>query len=46
MGEFFISALNVERALDFNRANPDIYGLLGAVLYKARNYESSISVLK
>jgi tetratricopeptide (TPR) repeat protein len=46
MGEFFISALNVERALAFNPANPDIYGLLGVVFYKARNYESSISVLK
>lgn len=46
MGEFFISALNVERALSVNPANPDIYGLLGVVFYKARNYESSISVLK
>ena len=46
MGEFFISALNVERALAFNPANADIYGLLGVVFYKARNYESSISVLK
>jgi tetratricopeptide (TPR) repeat protein len=46
MGEFFISALNVERALAFNPTNPDIYGLLGVVFYKARNYESAISVLK
>ncbi len=46
MGEFFISALNVERALAFNPNNADIYGLLGVVFYKARNYESSISVLK
>ncbi|HEY70059.1 MAG TPA: hypothetical protein G4O08_05680 [Anaerolineae bacterium] len=46
MGEFFISALNVERALAFNPDNANIYGLLGVVFYKARNYESSISVLK
>lgn len=46
MGEFFISALNVERALAFTPNNPDVYGLLGVVFYKARNYESSISVLK
>jgi tetratricopeptide (TPR) repeat protein len=45
-GEFFISAINVERALEIDPGNPDIYGRLGIVYFQARNYESAIDILK
>jgi len=45
-GEFFAAALNVERALEFTPANPDVYGQLGVIYYKSRNYEGSIPALE
>jgi tetratricopeptide (TPR) repeat protein len=45
-GEFFISAINIERALEIDPGNPDIYGRLGIVYFQARNYESAIDILK
>jgi tetratricopeptide (TPR) repeat protein len=45
-GEFFIAARNVQKALDFAPDNPDIYGQLGIVYFKSRNYEGSIPALK
>jgi len=45
-GEFFISAINIERALKIDHGNPDIYGRLGIVYFMARNYESAIDILK
>jgi tetratricopeptide (TPR) repeat protein len=44
-GEFFVAALNMARALAINPSDPDMYGQLGIVYYKARNYESAIPVL-
>ncbi|OGO15286.1 MAG: hypothetical protein A2Z14_14670 [Chloroflexi bacterium RBG_16_48_8] len=44
-GEFFTAALNMARALVINPSDPDMYGQLGIVYYKARNYESAIPVL-
>lgn len=41
-GEFFIAALNVQEALTFTPANPDVYGQLGVVYHKSRNYEGAI----
>lgn len=41
-GEFFAAALNVRQALDFNPANPDVYGQLGVIYHKSRNYEGAI----
>ena len=46
MGEFFIAALNVQVALDMTPANPDVYGQLGVVYHKGRNYEGAIPALK
>jgi len=46
MGEFFIAARNVQRALEFDPANADIYGQLGIIYFKSRNYEGSIPALK
>jgi len=45
-GEFFAAALNISKALQFDSANADIYGRLGLVYFKARNYESSLDVLE
>jgi tetratricopeptide (TPR) repeat protein len=45
-GEFFIAAINIERALAISPANPDIYGRLGTVFFRARNYESAVVALQ
>lgn len=45
-GEFFIAAINVERALAIDPSNPEIYGRLGIIFFKARNYESAVEVLR
>jgi tetratricopeptide (TPR) repeat protein len=45
MGEFFIAARNVQRALDFELTNADMYGQLGIIYFKSRNYEGSIPAL-
>ncbi|MHB0923484.1 MAG: tetratricopeptide repeat protein [Bellilinea sp.] len=46
MGEFFVAALNVRTALDMRPGDPDIYGQLGLVYFRSRNYESAIPALK
>ena len=46
MGEYFAASRNVQKALQFEPANPDIYGQLGIVYFKSRNYEGSIPALK
>lgn len=46
MGEFFIAARNVERVLDIDPTNPNTYGTLGLIYFRARNYESAIPALK
>ncbi|MCJ7625512.1 MAG: tetratricopeptide repeat protein, partial [Anaerolineaceae bacterium] len=46
MGEFFIAALNVRQALRFNPTSPDIYGQLGIVYVRSRNYEGAIEAFK
>lgn len=45
-GEFIVAARNVEQALRINPSDPFIYGFLGVVYFKGRNYESAIPVLK
>jgi len=45
-GEFFAAALNISKALLYNDTDADIYGRLGLVYFKARNYESSLDVLE
>jgi tetratricopeptide (TPR) repeat protein len=46
MGEYFAASRNVQKALDFEPTNPDVYGQLGIVYFKSRNYEGSIPALK
>ena len=44
-GDYFIAARNVQKAIDFQPANPDFYGQLGIIYFKSRNYEGSIPAL-
>jgi len=46
LGEFFAAAINVQKALEFEPTNADIYGQLGIVYFRSRNYEGSIFSLK
>ncbi len=46
MGEFFAAARNVLRAIQFRPDDPTVYGQLGVVYYKSRNYEGSILPLR
>ena len=46
MGEFFIAARNVQKALEYEPTNADIYGQLGIIYFRSRNYEGSIFSLK
>jgi tetratricopeptide (TPR) repeat protein len=46
LGEFFIAARNVQTALEYEPTNPDIYGQLGVIYFRSRNYEGSIFSLQ
>ncbi|HJS19783.1 MAG TPA: tetratricopeptide repeat protein [Anaerolineales bacterium] len=46
LGEFFIAAENVKTALEYEPNNADIYGQLGIIYFRSRNYEGSIYSLK
>jgi tetratricopeptide (TPR) repeat protein len=46
IGEFFIAARNVQTALEYEPNNADIYGQLGIIYFRSRNYEGSIYSLK
>jgi tetratricopeptide (TPR) repeat protein len=45
-GEFFIAAVNGEKAIVINPTNADTYGQLGDIYVRARNYEGALPVLK
>ncbi len=45
-GEFFIAERNAQKALTLDPTNADIYGRLGVLYYRARNYEGSLPVLR
>ena len=46
MGEFFVAALNGEKALSFDPTDPNTYGQLGDIYVRSRNYEGAMPVLK
>jgi len=46
LGEFFIAARNVQTALEYEPTNADIYGQLGVIYFRSRNYEGSVLSLK
>jgi len=45
-GEFNAAALNALQAIAFDPANADLYGQLGIIYQKGRNYESAIFALQ
>ena len=45
-GEFFVAALNAEKALSFDPTNANTYGQLGMIYTQARNYEGAKPALK
>ncbi len=45
-GEFFIAAVNGEKAIEINPTNANTYGQLGDIYVRARNYEGALPVLK
>ena len=45
-GEFFAAALNVQQALTFTPANPNVFGQLGVIYHRSRNYEGAILALQ
>jgi tetratricopeptide (TPR) repeat protein len=46
MGFPLPAALNMVKAVQYNPTNPTVYGELGIVYYKSRNYEGAIPALK
>ena len=46
MGDALVASLNAEKALSFDPTSPDVYGQLGIIYFKARNYEGSIPAFK
>jgi len=45
-GEYFSAARNAQKALEYKPDSADIYGQLGIIFFKNRNYEGSIPILK
>lgn len=46
LGEFFIASRNMNKALQLDPYNPDVYAQLGMVYRQARNYEDAILALQ
>jgi tetratricopeptide (TPR) repeat protein len=46
MGEFFSASRNMIKAVQYSPADPTVYGRLGIIYYKSRNYEGAIPALK
>jgi tetratricopeptide (TPR) repeat protein len=46
MGEFFAAALNAQKAIALDPTNSDLYGQLGNIYKRGRNFETSITALK
>ncbi len=45
-GEFFAAALNAQQAVELDPTNADLYGQLGNIYKRGRNFETSIIALK
>jgi tetratricopeptide (TPR) repeat protein len=45
-GEFFIAARNMQKALDFDPTNAQLYGELGIIYSQSRNFEGSIPIFR
>lgn len=46
MGEFFIAIRNVQKTIEFQPSRAELYGELGVLYHKNRNYETGILALK
>jgi tetratricopeptide (TPR) repeat protein len=46
MGQFFAAALNAQKAVSLDPTNADLYGQLGNIYKRGRNYETSIYALQ
>ena len=46
LGQFYPAGRNVLKALSFEPSNPDLYGQLGIVFMRSRNFEGAIPALK
>jgi tetratricopeptide (TPR) repeat protein len=46
MGEFLMAGRNALKGLNFDPGNADMYGRLGIVYHKSRNYEGAIPAFK
>jgi tetratricopeptide (TPR) repeat protein len=46
LGEFYAAGRNVQKALEFDPSNPDVYGQLGIVFQRSRNFEGAIPALE
>ncbi len=45
-GDFFIASRNMRKALTFDPTSEDVYGQLGIIYFKSRNYEGAIPALR
>jgi tetratricopeptide (TPR) repeat protein len=45
-GEFFAAALNAQKAVELDPTNADLYGQLGNIYKRGRNFETSILALR
>jgi tetratricopeptide (TPR) repeat protein len=45
-GEFFAAALNAQKAVEIDPTNADLYGQLGNIYKRGRNYETAILALR
>jgi tetratricopeptide (TPR) repeat protein len=45
-GEFFAAALNAQKAIELDPTNADLYGQLGNIYKRGRNFETAIIALK
>ncbi len=46
MGEFLVASTNARKGLNFEPDNADMYGRLGIVYHRSRNYEGAIPAFK
>jgi tetratricopeptide (TPR) repeat protein len=46
LGEFYAAGRNLQKALEFSPDNPEVYGQLGIVFQRSRNFEGAIPALK
>ena len=46
LGEYYAAGRNVQKALEFDPSNPDVYGQLGIVFQHSRNFEGAIPALR